>query len=139
MARTTKTSKRIAVAAKRAIRASKKAALVNICVGMHTASVKNGNRLLYSYITRLLKELQSSMNWLNRYMINKAFLAYKEDFCKNTATEEVPNSILIQNVASVSSDHSGSNIVSNGILKSSHETEVTSESENAGTVAQRNP
>ena len=55
MTRTTKISRKIAAAAKKNLKESKKAALHEICVGMEEASKKNNDKLPYQYVTLFCK------------------------------------------------------------------------------------
>ena len=91
MARTTNTSKRIASAAKKAVKAAKAASLTDICISMNEAAKNNKNRLPYGYVTKLLKELKSDLQWLTRNIINKAFLKYRMDLKNGT----LPSSVQI--------------------------------------------
>ena len=61
------------------VKASRKGALDDICIKMHTAMCSNNNRLPYGYVTKLLDDLKDapSFQWLTRNIINKAFLSFK--------------------------------------------------------------
>ena len=84
MTQTTKTSKRIAMTSKQAIKVCKKSALVNVCNGA-VCTQQVLKMIIAFWMGTLLgfwKEQEPSMNWLNRNMTNKVFLEYKEDLCK---------------------------------------------------------
>ena len=91
MARTTKTSRKIASAARRILKSSRKSVLSDICVNMEAAAKNNNNKVPYGYVTKLLKELshQNEMQWLTKSVINKAFMKYRADVKKGL----VPNTI----------------------------------------------
>ena len=76
--RATKTSKKSQLYANRAVRASRKALLHEICKGMYEAYVKNDNRLPWGYVGGILNELETSHKWLTRNIINKAFMNFRK-------------------------------------------------------------
>jgi len=111
MARTTKVSRQIASAAKRTRKVLRKAALEDICVGMHDPSVQNRNKLPYRYVSKMLKELKpcTDLTWITRNIINKAFLSCKEKLRKGRDTALVPSNIQTTGITngSILSDISG--------------------------------
>lgn len=111
MTRTTKISRKIAAAAKKTLKESKKAALHEICVGMEEASKKNNDKLPYRYVTLLLKEMKPSMSWLTRNIVNKAYIKHREDI----RTGRMPSSIDTKNVGTVVSELSGGAVVEDAI------------------------
>ena len=74
--RATKTSQKSQLYANRAVRASRKALLHEICKGMYEAYVKNDNRLPWGHVGGILDELKTSHKWLTRNIINKAFINF---------------------------------------------------------------
>lgn len=77
---TTRNSKKLSKESRSIIKASRKGALDNIRKKLHTAMLRNNNRLPYAHITKLLNNLGKTpnFNWLTRNNIaNKAFLKFK--------------------------------------------------------------
>ena len=65
--------------AKRALKNSRKALLLDICEGMIESYKQNNNRLPYGQVENLLKELKIKEPWMTRNIINKAFMKYRKD------------------------------------------------------------
>ena len=65
--------------AKRAIRNSRKALLLDVCEGMVEAYKNNGNRLPYGHVEELVKKLVTAEPWITRNIINKAFMRHKRE------------------------------------------------------------
>ena len=59
-----------------AIRAGRKALLLDICKGMYEAYTQNGNHLPYGHVQELLKDFGDQYSWLSRNIINKALINY---------------------------------------------------------------
>ena len=88
MVRPTKTSSKAQVYADRALRTSRNALLKDVCEGMYREYIHNNNRLPYGHITQLLKALKPREEWLNRNIINKAFMKFRKDeACRNEVNE----------------------------------------------------
>ena len=65
--------------AKRALKNSRKALLLDICEGMIESYKHNNNRLPYGHVENLLKALKPKESWMTRNIINKAFMKYRKD------------------------------------------------------------
>ena len=100
--RATKTSQKSQLYANRAVRASRKALLHEICKGMYEAYVKNENRLPWGHVGGILEELKTTHKWLTRNIINKAFINFRKDLkSEPEKLETVPKEInLDQNSSS---------------------------------------
>ena len=72
--------------AKRALRNSRKALLLDISQGMLEAYKKNGNRLPYGHVEGLLKQLVKTEPWITRNVINKAFMKHKRESLSTNGT-----------------------------------------------------
>ena len=79
MPRKTKISSRVRKYANRALQSSRNALLADLCEGMYEAYLKNGKRLPYGHITKLLEELKPKEQWLSRNVINKAFIKCRHE------------------------------------------------------------
>ena len=79
MARTriTNNSRKAAKAARAAIRASKNAALHDICRDLCEASVQNNGRIPHRYVSDIVNELKPTWSWLTRDIINSHLIKYK--------------------------------------------------------------
>ena len=76
--RATKTSQKSQLYANRAVRASRKALLHEICKEIYEAYVKNDNRLPWGHIGGILDKLKTSQKRLTRSIINKAFMNFRK-------------------------------------------------------------
>ena len=112
--RKTRTSKRVASYANRAIKTSRNALLTDICEGMYKEFVLNNHRLPYGHVTKLVDQLKPKETWISRNIINKAFIKYRfeqkktKEPCKvegsTTGSNEFPDSIEIEPNLSTLSD-----------------------------------
>ena len=78
MTRATSNSRKAAKAARTAIKASKKAALDDICRDLYQSSVENNGRVPHGYVADVVKALKPTWPWLTRDVINAYLLKYKK-------------------------------------------------------------
>ena len=95
MARTriTNNSRKAAKAARAAIRASKNAALHDICRDLYEASVQNNGRIPHRYVSDVVNELKPTWSWLTRDIINSHLIKYKKNLegIKKTKKSDDPS------------------------------------------------
>ena len=70
--------KQVYTTVKKAITASKRAALEKICESMVSAAAANNGKLPYAYVSTILEESKGTiMSWLTRDILNKSFIRHK--------------------------------------------------------------
>ena len=98
--RVTNNSRKSQIYANRAIRAGRKALLLDICKGLHDACIQNDNRVPYGHVRELLNEFGEQYGWLSRNIINKAFIKYRTEKLTKSSTQHVPAIISLKSAAS---------------------------------------
>ena len=99
--------------AKRALRNSRKALLLDISQGMLEAYKKNGNWLPYGHVEGLLKQLVKTEPWITRNIINKAFMKHKRESLstnRTVTTTHISDTRISTNVSSTNKIPVGNDI-----------------------------